>query len=198
MSTKKSNYEMMILPCGFMTEKSEVAVLAGGCFWCTEAVFQEVEGVLRVDPGYSGGHAENPSYEDVCSGRTGHAEAVRITYDPSVISFREILEVFFSMHDPTSLNRQGNDVGTQYRSAIFYMNEGQRKTAEEAIAELEKNGEYRNDIVTAIDEFRNFYPAEDYHRNYFRNNSEAAYCRLVISPKMKKFRKKHAPLLKRF
>lgn len=175
----------------------ETAVLGGGCFWCTEAVFQEIEGVVEVDSGYSGGHKENPTYEEVCAGNTGHAEVVRIKFDPEVITYANILEVYFSMHDPTTLNRQGNDVGTQYRSVIFYTTPEQREIAERAISELEKSGEYRKPVVTAVEEFTKFYSSEGYHKNYFKNNSEASYCRLVISPKVDKFRKTHTAILRR-
>lgn len=175
----------------------ETAVLGGGCFWCTEAVFQEIEGVLDVDSGYSGGHKEHPTYEEVCTGNTGHAEVVKINFDTSVISYENILEVFFSMHDPTSLNRQGNDVGTQYRSVIFYTTPHQKDTAEHTISELEKSGEYKKPIVTVVEEFKEFYTSEGYHKDYFKNNSEAAYCRLVISPKVEKFKKSHTTILRR-
>lgn len=174
-----------------MSNTSETVILGGGCFWCTEAVFQEIEGVTEVDSGYSGGHKENPSYEEVCTGDTGHAEVVKVTFDPSVISYEGILDAFFAMHDPTTMNRQGNDVGTQYRSVIFYMNSGQKDAAKRKIAELEEKGEYRRPIVTAVEEYSNFYSSEGYHKNYFNNNKGAAYCRLVISPKLQKFRKKH-------
>lgn len=180
-----------------MAENLEQAVLAGGCFWCTEAVFKEIEGVTDVDSGYSGGTKENPTYEEVCTGRTGHAEVVKVTFDPSVISYRDILSVFFAMHDPTQMNRQGNDVGTQYRSAVFYMNEGQKATAEDVLSELRESGEYRKPIVTEITAFTAFYTSEGYHKDYFANNPQAGYCRLVISPKVEKFRKSHTAILKR-
>ncbi|AKA49517.1 hypothetical protein IX51_10900 [uncultured archaeon] len=180
-----------------MTQNQEVAVLGGGCFWCTEAVFQEIEGVVDVDSGYAGGHTENPSYEEVCTGNTGHAEVVKVTFDPAVISYKDILEVFFSMHDPTSLNRQGNDIGTQYRSVIFYMDEEQKRTAGEKISEMEQGGEYKKPIVTAVEKFSEFYQSENYHKNYFKNNSNAAYCRLVISPKVEKFKKAHTAIIRR-
>ena len=173
----------------------EVAVLAGGCFWCMEAVFIEVKGVLKVDPGYSGGKVDDPSYEEVCTGKTGHAEAVRITYDPSIISYDDILEIFFSTHDPTSLNKQGNDVGTQYRSSIFFIDNNQESIAIETIKKLEEEKRFPRPIVTKVEKFSNFYPAEDYHKNYFRNNPNSPYCAFVISPKIEKFRKSHAVFL---
>lgn len=172
-----------------MSESVETAYLASGCFWCTEAVFQEINGILEIQSGYCGGKTENPSYEEVCTGKTGHAETVRIRYDPSIISFREVLDVFFSTHDPTTLNRQGNDVGTQYRSAIFYVNEDQKKIAEETIAELAEKGVFRKPIVTQVEEFHSFYPSEEYHNNYYRMNKDAPYCQYVISPKLHKLRK---------
>lgn len=180
-----------------MSNEKEEAILGGGCFWCTEAVFQEINGVIEVDSGYSGGTVENPTYEQVCTGTTGHAEVVKVTFDPSVITYRQILEVFFSMHDPTSLNRQGNDVGTQYRSVVFYTGNEQKAAAENLISELKESGEYRKPIVTAVEKFTAFYPSEDYHKNYFRKNSEVSYCKYVISPKVEKFRKAHAPILRR-
>jgi len=172
-----------------MCESVETAYLASGCFWCTEAVFQEINGVLEIQSGYCGGKTENPSYEEVCTGKTGHAETVRIRFDPSIISFREVLDVFFSTHDPTTLNRQGNDVGTQYRSAIFYVNEDQKKIAEETISELAEKGAFRKPIVTQVEEFHSFYPSEEYHNNYYRMNKDAPYCQYVISPKLHKLRK---------
>jgi peptide-methionine (S)-S-oxide reductase len=165
----------------------EIAIVAGGCFWCLEAVYQEMEGVHRVESGYTGGRVSNPSYEQVCSGSTGHAEAVRVTFDPEVTSYRDILEVFFAIHDPTTLNRQGNDVGTQYRSAIYYMDERQRALAEELIRELSSD-----DIVTELQPAGAFYPAEDYHQNYFRAHPQQPYCSYVVAPKVRKFREKFA------
>ena len=165
------------------------AVLGGGCFWCTEAIFQEVRGVQSVESGYSGGKIRNPSYEQVCTGRTGHAEVVKLTFDSSEISFRDILEIFFETHDPTTLNRQGNDTGPQYRSVIFYADEQQKSDSMETIKRLEKSGKYRHNIVTSIEPFEAFYPSEEYHRNYYRNNREVPYCSYVISPKLEKFRK---------
>jgi len=176
---------------------SEVATLAGGCFWCFEAVYREVEGVQEVVSGYTGGTTVNPSYEDVCSGRTGHAEAVRVAFDPAVISYREILEIFFSVHDPTTLNRQGADVGTQYRSAIFYHGEEQKDAAEALIAELNGSQLWDRPIVTQVVPLDQFYPAEEYHRNYFSRNPNQGYCRAVISPKVGRFRQRWAHRLKR-
>ncbi len=167
----------------------ETATLGGGCFWCTEAVYLELKGVIEVKPGYSGGHVKNPSYREVCNETTGHAEVVNITFDPSVVGFAEILEVFFLTHDPTSLNRQGNDVGTQYRSAIFYHNEKQKETALQIIANLEKEKAYDKPIVTEVTAFKAFYPAEDYHVNYFARNKNQPYCQFAVAPKVEKFRK---------
>ena len=176
----------------------ESILLAGGCFWCIETIFNELRGVESAVSGYSGGHVENPTYEEVCSGRTGHAEVVKVTFDPEVISLREILEIFFTMHDPTTLNRQGNDVGTQYRSAVFYADEEQRKTTEEVISEFEQKGIWKNKIVTEVSELGTFYPAEDYHQNYFNNNKNSnMYCKMVVEPKVIKFRKKFFDRLKK-
>ncbi len=176
----------------------ESILLAGGCFWCIETIFNELRGVESAVSGYSGGHVENPTYEAVCSGRTGHAEVVKVTFDPKVISLREILEIFFTMHDPTTLNRQGNDVGTQYRSAVFYANEEQKKTTEEVISEFEQKGIWKNKIVTEVSELGTFYPAEDYHQNYFNNNKNSnMYCKMVVEPKVIKFRKKFFDRLKK-
>ena len=169
--------------------KTETATFGTGCFWCTEAIFQELKGVLKVTSGYSGGQTANPSYEEVCSGSTGHAECLQIVYDPSIISYEELLEVFWESHDPTSLNRQGNDVGTQYRSAIFYHDEAQKLKAEHYKAELSKSGAYDKPIVTEITAFTKFYPAEDYHQQYFNNHGSQPYCYLVIRPKVEKFEK---------
>jgi peptide-methionine (S)-S-oxide reductase len=175
----------------------EVATIAGGCFWCTEAVFLELKGVEKVVSGYSGGQVENPSYEQVCSGRTGHAEAIQITYDPKVISFENILRVFFTTHDPTTLNRQGADVGTQYRSAVFYHNDDQKRATEAVIKEITAEGIWKSPIVTEVTAFSNFYAAEDYHQNYYARNSSQPYCRVVIEPKVAKFRQKYQSLQKR-
>ena len=169
----------------------EVATLAGGCFWCLEATFNEVDGIEKVVSGYTGGKTINPSYSEVCTGTTGHAEAVQVTFDPERISFKEILRIFFSIHDPTTLNRQGADVGTQYRSAIFYHNEQQRRVAEELTRELSKANLWNKPIVTQIVPLDTFYPAEDYHQKYFEKNPEQAYCQMVIAPKLAKFRKRY-------
>jgi peptide-methionine (S)-S-oxide reductase len=174
----------------------EVATLAGGCFWCLEAVFEELRGVERVVSGYAGGTRPSPTYEDVCSGTTGHAEVVQVTFDPAVLSFRDILEVFFSIHDPTTLNRQGPDVGTQYRSAVFYHTPEQRATTEQIIREISAAGLWSATIVTEVMPFQAFYPAEEYHQHYFRRNPNQGYCRAIIAPKVAKFRKQHLARLK--
>lgn len=175
----------------------ETATLGGGCFWCTEAVFEEIEGVESVISGYSGGDVVNPSYREVTSGRTGHAEVIQFDFNPDIISFEEILEVFFKTHDPTTLNRQGADVGPQYRSVIYYHNEEQRKTAVNVIEKLNNSGEFENKIVTELTPFANFYIAEDYHQDYFRKNPNQAYCSYVIRPKVDKLKKNFAGKLKR-
>ena len=167
---------------------TEVAVFGSGCFWCSEAVFSELNGVISVVPGYSGGTVSNPTYEDVCTDTTGHAEVAQVTFDPSIISYRELLEVFFSTHDPTTPNRQGADVGTQYRSVVFYGNEEQRDQAVEIIRELTADKTFRNPIVTEVAPLRAFYPAEDYHWSYYRRNPSKPYCQAVIAPKLAKFR----------
>ncbi|MEX0981809.1 MAG: peptide-methionine (S)-S-oxide reductase MsrA [Bacteroidales bacterium] len=180
-----------------VNEKAEVATLAGGCFWCTEAIFDRVKGVQSVVSGYSGGDVINPAYREVTSGNTGHAEAIQITFNPAIVSYIELLEIFFKTHDPTTLNRQGADVGTQYRSAIFYHSDEQRKAAEEIIAALNSENIWKNPIVTEVTEFSNFYPAEDYHQEYFDNNSNQGYCRMVIQPKVDKFEKVFRDKLKK-
>lgn len=167
----------------------ETATLAGGCFWCLEAVYDQVIGVKDVVSGYTGGHVPNPSYQRVCDGNTGHAEAVQIQFDPEQISYRELLEIFFSIHDPTTLNRQGADVGTQYRSAIFYHSEEQRQIAEQLVRELTEQRVFRDPIVTEIVPASTFYPAEDYHQEYFARNPYQPYCQFVVAPKVAKFRK---------
>jgi peptide-methionine (S)-S-oxide reductase len=169
--------------------KRDTATFAAGCFWCTEAQFKELRGVESVTAGFTGGHTKNPSYEDVCTGRTGHAEASNIIYDPSQISYDELLEAFFTMHDPTQLNRQGNDVGTQYRSAIFYHNAAQKAKAIYYIEKLNKVKAYKNKIVTEITPFTVFYKAEDYHQDFYSKNPEQHYCKYVIQPELEKFRK---------
>ena len=173
-----------------------IATLGGGCFWCLEAVFEQVRGVLSVTSGYSGGHVPNPSYEAVCTGMTGHAEVTQIRFDPAEISFRDILNLFFVTHDPTTLNRQGNDVGTQYRSVIYYHTEEQRETAAEVIRELGESGVWPDPIVTEVTAIDSFYEAEEYHRQYFRRNPSAGYCQFIIAPKVAKLRKEHFASLK--
>jgi peptide-methionine (S)-S-oxide reductase len=178
------------------TSSFEIATLAGGCFWCLEAVYTELKGVVKVESGYSGGIRPNPSYEQVCTGVTGHAEVVQITYNPSLISFEDLLGVFFTIHDPTTLNRQGADIGTQYRSAIYYHSPEQEAIARQTIASLETEGLWPDPIVTEVTAFSAFYPAENYHQNYFKNNPNQGYCRVVIAPKVSKFRKKYLEKLK--
>ncbi len=170
-------------------------VLAGGCFWCTEAVFSELRGVRSVRPGYAGGTVANPTYEEVCTGRTGHAEAVEVAFDPHAVSLHDLLVVFFTTHDPTTRNRQGPDTGTQYRSAVFYRDAGQRAEAEAVVREVEGEKLYRSPVVTELAPLTTFYPAEEYHRNYYRRHPEQAYCQAVIAPKLAKFRKAHAARL---
>ena len=176
--------------------KTATAIFGNGCFWCTEAIFQQLEGVLKVESGYSGGANPNPTYEEVCTGLTGHAEAARITYDPSKISYATLLEAFWGSHDPTTLNRQGNDVGTQYRSVIFYENEEQHKEAEFYKKKLQESGAYDQPIVTEITPFKAFYVAENYHQNYYNQNGSAPYCTYVIKPKLEKFKKAFKDKLK--
>ena len=176
---------------------SEIATLAGGCFWCLEAVFDELRGVESVESGYMGGHLDHPTYEDVCTGETGHAEVVRIIFDPSTVSFRELLEVFFVIHDPTTLNRQGNDVGTQYRSAIFYQSDAQKTVAEEVIAILGAAKLWDARIVTELTPVSTFYPAEGYHQEYYQRNPRQPYCMAVVEPKVRKFRKHFLDRLKK-
>lgn len=171
---------------------SEVAILAGGCFWCLEAVYDDMNGVSLVESGYLGGRRANPSYEQVCSGATGHAEAVRITYDPEVATFNDLLDVFFTIHDPTTPNRQGNDVGSQYRSAIFYLNPGQKQAAEAKIRELTAEKVFPDPIVTEVVPAPEFYVAEKYHHDYYAKNPQQGYCQFVVAPKLDKFRKKFA------
>ena len=179
------------------TKNSETATLGAGCFWCVEAVFDDLRGVESVESGYSGGHTENPTYREVCSETTGHAEVVNVTFNPQEISFKEILQVFFSVHDPTTLNRQGNDVGTSYRSAIFYHDENQKQVAEEVIKEVTAEGVYDNPIVTQVAPFDKFYIAENYHQEYFANNPNQPYCAAVVAPKVAKFRQKFVDRLKK-
>jgi peptide-methionine (S)-S-oxide reductase len=186
----------ILISTGIMAKEMEKATLAGGCFWCTEAVYLQLKGVTEVKPGYSGGFVKNPTYDEVCNETTGHAEAVQIQYDPEIISFTEILEVFFMTHDPTTLNRQGNDVGTQYRSAIFYHTAEQKAIAEKIIGEFEKRKVYRNPIVTEVSAYSNFYIAEDYHINYYARNQNQPYCQFVVAPKVEKFKKVFSDKLK--
>jgi len=177
---------------------TDTATFANGCFWCTEAIFEELDGVISATSGYTGGDVENPSYKDVCTGNTGHAEALEIVYDPKKISFDELLEVFWETHDPTTLNRQGNDVGTQYRSGVFYHNEEQKQKAEKYKAALDKSGAFNNPIVTEIVPAAKFYSADDYHQQYFENNENTnPYCKIVIRPKLEKFRKVFKDKLKK-
>jgi peptide-methionine (S)-S-oxide reductase len=179
MDAKKPNAE---------TSQAALATFGAGCFWCVEAVFRELDGVVSVESGYAGGNVPNPTYKQVCTGATGHAEVCQIGYDPARITYAELLEVFWKVHDPTTLNRQGNDVGTQYRSVIFYHNDEQKAQAEKYKRELDASGAWKDPIVTEITPFTAFYKAEDYHQDYFRNNPQQAYCRIVIRPKMEKFR----------
>jgi peptide-methionine (S)-S-oxide reductase len=174
----------------------ETAVFGGGCFWCTEAIFTRLRGVESVESGYAGGSTENPTYEQVSSGNTGHAESIRIEFDPKVIDYKDLLNVFFATHDPTTLNRQGNDVGTQYRSAVFYTSDEQKQKAEEFVALLEADKVYDNSIVTEVSKLDKFYPAESYHQRYYENNESKPYCQFVINPKIAKLRQKFTTLLK--
>ena len=177
-------------------QQTAVAVFGGGCFWCTEAVFDELRGVKSVVSGYTGGTGKNPSYEQVCSGKTGHAEAIKIVFDPAQISFRDLMTVFFATHDPTTLNRQGNDVGTQYRSAIFFADEQQKAEAANFIKELEEAKTFSNPIVTSLEPLAEFYPAEDYHQKFYANNPYQPYCQYSIPPKLNKLHKQFSTLLK--
>jgi len=176
---------------------TQLATLAGGCFWCLEAVFEQLRGVTKVASGYSGGHVPNPSYQAVCTGTTGHAEVVQVTFDPNEIAFRDLLGVFFTLHDPTTLDRQGHDVGTQYRSAIFTHSDEQEQAAEDVIGELNEAGIWDEPIVTEVSPFEVFYPAEEYHQEYFARNPYQAYCQIVIAPKVAKFRKQYLERLKK-
>ena len=176
--------------------KTDTATFGAGCFWCVEAIFQELKGVHSVKSGYAGGFVKNPSYKEVCTGRTGHAEVAQIVYDPSVISFEELLEVFWKTHDPTTVNRQGADVGTQYRSAVFFHNEEQKDKAAFYMKKLDESGAFQNPIITTIEPYENYYEAEDYHQDYYNNNGSQGYCRMVIQPKVEKFRKAFSEKLK--
>ena len=180
-----------------MTANAKTAVLGGGCFWCLDAVFRDLDGVLEVESGYAGGTVANPSYEAVCSGRTGHAEVVRVTFDPGRLSFEDLLRVFFAIHDPTTKNRQGNDVGTQYRSVIFAQDDEQRAAAQRVVREIEEAKLYPGRVVTEIAGADTYYPAERYHQDYFDNNPAQPYCMFVVAPKVAKFRKQYADRLRR-
>jgi peptide-methionine (S)-S-oxide reductase len=174
----------------------ETAILGGGCFWCVEAAIKQLQGVESVRSGYMGGHVANPTYQAVCSGKTGHVEVAEVVFDPGVISYSDLLHVFFTLHDPTTLNRQGNDVGEQYRSVIFYLNDAQKNAADEVIAELTRDKVFRDPIVTAVEPASTFYVADDYHQDYFANNSTQPYCMFVVAPKVQKIREKYAQRLK--
>lgn len=174
----------------------ETAVLGGGCFWCLETVFLHTKGIKSVISGYAGGEKNNPTYEEVSSGQTGHAEVVKLTFDPTIISYLDILHIFFSLHDPTTINRQGNDIGPQYRSIIFYQDEAQKKIARKIIKELTEENIYRHPVVTEVKSLNNFYPAENYHQNYFENNLEKPYCQIIVAPKLAKFRQKYSHFYK--
>ena len=174
----------------------ETATIAGGCFWCTEAIFQRLKGVVSVTPGYAASEVPNPTYRQVCTGKTGAAEAIQITYDPSIISFETLLEIFWHLHDPTTLNRQGNDVGTQYRSGIYYHSDEQKRVALASKEALEKSGAYKHPVVTEIVPFTNFYPAEDYHQDYYDNNRDQGYCMFVIDPKVQKLLREYRDVVK--
>lgn len=178
------------------TQSYEIATLGGGCFWCLEPIFLDLMGVSLVESGYAGGSVVNPSYEQVCSGKTGHAEVVQVTFDPQVISFKTVLEIFFTMHDPTTLNRQGNDVGTQYRSVVLYHTDAQKATAETVIAEMNAAKIWKKPIVTEVSPFTTFYRAEEYHQQYYQHNSWQPYCQLIIAPKLEKFRKQYVQQIK--
>jgi peptide-methionine (S)-S-oxide reductase len=180
-----------------MTTTLETATLGGGCFWCVEAVFDDLKGVHSVESGYMGGHTANPTYDDICGGDTGHAEVIRVSFDPQAVSYADILRVFFAAHDPTTLNRQGNDVGTQYRSVIFYHSDAQAATAREVMAEIDRAGIWGAQAVTEISPATTFHQAEPYHQEYFARNPDQPYCRFVVAPKVKKFRKAFADRLKK-
>ncbi len=177
-------------------ETYALATLGGGCFWCLEAIYADIKGVVAVTSGYSGGHVANPTYQQVCAHTTGHAEVVQIKFDPTILSYRDLLEIFFAIHDPTTLNRQGNDVGDQYRSVIFYHDDAQKRIAKEMIRELTNARAFADPLVTQVEPLAAFYPAEDYHQEYFKANPNQPYCRVVIAPKVTKFRKHHAEMLR--
>ena len=195
-SGKNRSNEIINSDLDNMNENLELATFGAGCFWCVEAIFQSLEGVQKVESGYTGGSIKNPSYREVCTGRTGHAEVIQLTFDPNVISFAELLEVFWETHDPTTLNQQGADKGTQYRSAIFYHSEEQKKIAEASLEAAEESGLWPNKIVTEISPISAYYPAEDYHQDYYNSNKEQQYCSIVITPKMDKFKKRFRDKLK--
>lgn len=192
--TNISKEDMSITP--EFTDTTAVATFGAGCFWCVEAVFQDLNGVYSVESGYMGGKKQDPTYKEVCTGMTGHAEVCRIIYDPRILTFKDLLEVFWQTHDPTTLNRQGNDVGTQYRSVIFYYSEEQKKEAEFYKSELDKSGAFSDPIVTTLEKVDRFYPAEDYHQNYYNQNGDQPYCAFVIKPKVEKFKKAFSSRLK--
>lgn len=177
--------------------KTQLATFGGGCFWCTEAVFLKVRGVKKVVSGYTGGIKLNPTYKDICTGTTGHAEVIQIEFDPAKVSFEQLLDVFFHTHDPTTKNRQGADVGTQYRSSVFFHDEAQKETTKKVIAELDKSGDFDDPIVTTIEEMKKFYPAEDYHQDYFAQNPDNPYCQAVVGPKVAKFQKRYKEMMKK-
>jgi peptide-methionine (S)-S-oxide reductase len=186
--SKKNSMSTKEQPADF-PQKTAVATLGGGCFWCVEIMYQDLQGVLKVESGYSGGRSVNPTYQEICTGRSGHAEVIKVTFDPSLLSYREILDVFFTIHDPTTLNRQGNDRGTQYRSVIYYHSEDQKIIARES--KIAAQALWESPIVTEISLLENFYPAESYHQNYFKDNPNQPYCSIVIAPKVRKFRDKY-------
>ncbi len=186
--SKKNSMSTKEQPADF-PQKTAVATLGGGCFWCVEIMYQDLQGVLKVESGYSGGRSVNPTYQEICTGRSGHAEVIQVTFDPSLLSYREILDVYFTIHDPTTLNRQGNDRGTQYRSVIFYHSEDQKIIARES--KIAAQALWESPIVTEISLLENFYPAESYHQNYFKDNPNQPYCSIVIAPKVRKFRDKY-------
>ena len=177
--------------------KTQLATFGGGCFWCTEAVFLKVRGVNKVVSGYTGGIKPNPTYKDICTGTTGHAEVIQIEFDPAKVSFEQLLDVFFHTHDPTTKNRQGADVGTQYRSSVFFHDDAQKETTKKVIAELDKSGDFDDPIVTTIEEMKKFYPAEDYHQDYFAQNPDNPYCQAVVGPKVAKFQKRYKEMMKK-
>jgi len=185
--------------CNNLTQQNllETITLGGGCFWCLEAIYNELKGIIKVESGYTGGIVPNPTYNQVCTGTTGHAEVIQLTYNPNIITFKEILQIFFTMHDPTTLNRQGNDVGTQYRSVIFYHDENQKQTAEQVINEITQARIWNNPIVTQIEPYNLFYKAEEYHQEYYIKNPAQSYCRIIIAPKISKLRKQYFKKLKK-